>query len=91
MEFRGDSDNRLLVATSGTCSISACLAAEITRPGFVDEVCRRGVQITFRTKRKREKERDGGGKGERKKEGKENKTNKNICVILLINLTTMIA
>ena len=82
-----DSDNRSLVATSGTCSISDCLAAEITRPGFVDEVCRRGVQITFHTKRKREKERE----RERKKEGKENKTNKNICVILLINLTTMIA
>ena len=28
----GDSDNRSLVATSGTCSISGCLAAEITRP-----------------------------------------------------------
>ena len=27
-----DSDNRSLVATSGTCSISDCLAAEITRP-----------------------------------------------------------
>ena len=26
----GDSDNRSLVATSGTCSISGCLAAEIT-------------------------------------------------------------
>ena len=28
----GDSYNRSLVATSGTCSISGCLAAEITRP-----------------------------------------------------------
>lgn len=28
----GDSDNRLLVATSGTGNISGCLAAEITRP-----------------------------------------------------------
>ena len=28
----GDSDNRSLVATSGTCTISDCLAAEITRP-----------------------------------------------------------
>ena len=28
----GDSDNRSLVAKSGTCSISGCLAAEITQP-----------------------------------------------------------
>ena len=28
----GDSDNTSLVATSGTCSISGCLAAEIPRP-----------------------------------------------------------